>query len=185
MKHTSARRALLAALTLILALSPSASSSAAARAQREHLTPEEVELVRDNQELEKRTGVFIKAVERRLTAIGVAQAAPAQKAEKDKDADKWGVLPPSTRAQLLQDIARILDEASLNIDDASIHAEKSSQIPKALRRLAAACTRFLPQLTALRESVKEDAEREWLERAIETSQEVVEALAKLPAETKK
>ncbi|HEV2763248.1 MAG TPA: hypothetical protein VGV38_09770, partial [Pyrinomonadaceae bacterium] len=96
-----------------------------------------------------------------------------------------GVLPPSTRAQLLHDIAKILDEASLNIDDASIHAEKSSQIPKALRRLASACTKFLPQLTALRPAVADDNEREWLERAIETSQEIVDALSKLSPETKK
>jgi len=184
MKQTSTRRALITSLTLTLSLVAPAAVSA--HAQREHLTPEEVELVRDNQELEKRTGVFVKAVERRMTALGVAQTAAPQKGEKaDKDAEKWGVLPPSTRAQLLQDIAKILDEASLNIDDASLHAEKSSQIPKALRRLAAACTRLLPQLTAMRDTTKDDAEREWLERAIETSQEVVAALDKLPAETKK
>ena len=180
MTHTPTRRLALASLTLALLLVSAAHITAA---QREHLTPEEVELVRDNQELEKRTAVFVKAVERRLQAIGGA-AAEAPKKE-DKDAGKWGALPPSTRAQFLQDIAKILDEASLNIDDASIHAEKSSQIPKALRRLAEACTRFLPQLTALRPAVKDDIEREWLERAIETSQEVVDALSKLPPEEKK
>ncbi|HYN85672.1 MAG TPA: hypothetical protein VER32_10480 [Pyrinomonadaceae bacterium] len=180
MKHTSARRALLTTFALALLF---AAPSAAARAQREHLTPEEVELVRDNQELEKRTGIFVKAIERRLVALGVAQTGGPQK--PDKDAGKWGVLPTSTRAQLLQDIAKILDEASVNIDDASIHAEKSSQIPKALRRLAEACSRFLPQFAALRNNVKDGAEREWLERAVETSEEVVAALSKLPAETKK
>ena len=183
MTHTLARRLLLAPPALSLLLLLSTPARAAAPAQREHLTPEEVELVRDNQELEKRTGVFVKAVERRLLAINGATEAAPKKA--DKDAEKWGVLPPSTRAQLLHDIAKILDEASLNIDDASIHAEKSSQIPKALRRLAEACARFIPQLAALRPAVKDEGEREWLERAIETSQEVVEAVAKLPAETKK
>ncbi|HEV2761790.1 MAG TPA: hypothetical protein VGV38_02255, partial [Pyrinomonadaceae bacterium] len=83
MTHTPSRL-VLASLTLALLLVSPAATSAA---QREHLTPEEVELVRENQELEKRTGVFVKAVERRLlAAAGGAAGAPKK---EDKDAEKW------------------------------------------------------------------------------------------------
>ena len=155
-------------------------------AQRESLTPEEVELVRDNQELDKRTAIFVKAVERRLVAITGQQPTPAKPSKKDKlDEDEWGVLPQSTRKQLLADIARILDEAITNIDDASLHNEKSPLIPKALRHLAAACTRMLPQLTSMRASSQEEAERQWLEKGIESMEEIIAASAKLPPEPEK
>jgi hypothetical protein len=138
-------------------------------AQRESLTPEEVELVRDNQELDKRTAIFVKAVERRLVAITGQQPTPAKPSKKDK----------------LDEIARILDEAITNIDDASLHNEKSPLIPKALRHLAAACTRMLPQLTSMRASSQEEAERQWLEKGIESMEEIIAASAKLPPEPEK
>ncbi len=153
---------------------------AAAPHQREHLTPEEVELVRDNQMLDARVAVFVKAVERRLLVLSGSQAV-----EKDssKDSEKWGALPKGTRAQLISDVARIMEEAVTNIEDASIRSEKSSLIPKSLRKLAEASNRFLPQLNAMRETTQDEAERDLLEQAIESAQEVVNAAAKLPAES--
>src|SRR5918912_937895 len=50
------------ATLLLLALCLPLAAPAAAQ-QREHLTPEEIELVRDNQELDARTKVFITAAE--------------------------------------------------------------------------------------------------------------------------
>jgi hypothetical protein len=158
---------------------------AASATQREHLTPEEVEMVRDNQELDKRTEVFVKAVERRLAVITGAPQAQTPTKREQKEADKWGAIPKGTRAQLLGDVARILGEAVTNIEDAAIHEEKSPLIPKSLRILGEACKRFLPQLAALRSSVNEDAEREPLEKAVENAQEIIEAADKLPAEVKK
>lgn len=152
---------------------------AAAAAQREHLTPAEIELVRDNQALDARVGVFARAVERRLDLL-----ANPQSVEKlsPKEAEKWGTLPKATRAQLLSDVARILDEAVTNIEDAAIHSEKSPLIPKAVRKLAEAGNRFLPRLTAMREGAQGDAERDALERAIESLNEVLDAAARLPEE---
>lgn len=166
-------------------LAARASAAPAGTQQRDHLTAEEVELVRDNQELDKRTAVFVKAVERRLLAMSAGGAPAASQKKAEKESDKYGALPPSTRAQLLSDVARILDEAATNIDDASLHNEKSSLIPKSLRLLAAACQRFLPQLASARDAARDDSEREWVERAIERAQEVVEAAGKLPADAKK
>ena len=177
MKHKAFRPSSCALILLALFFC----SAHHARAQREHLTPEEIEQVRDNQALDKRMGVFVKAVERRVLAISNPQTAEKQSA---KDTEKVGVLD-GTRAQMLSDIAGILDEAITNIEDASIHSEKSPLIPKALRKLAEAPSRFLPQLTALRDSIEDERERDALERAIESLQQIAEAAGKLLPEQKK
>ncbi len=141
----------------------------AAAPQREHLTPEEIEIIRDTQELDKRTGVFIKAVERRLLAL----TDPSAKQLKD-DLEKWGEVK-GTRAQLLSDVARILDEAVVNIDDAHTHNQKSPLLRKSLYKLSEASNRFLPQLVPLRASAQNEPERENLEQAIEQAQQIVDA----------
>ena len=187
----------LAALLLLASLLPSAYGASRSlstktmtpttrtptpRVQREHLTPEEIELVRDNQELDKRTSVFIKAAERRLLVANNPQSAAAKLSAKDLE--KWGELK-GTRAELLSDLARILDEAITNIDDAAQHNEKSSLVPKSLRMLADACNRFAPQLASMRDAAQDDAEREWIEKAVENAQEVIEAAGKLAHDAKK
>lgn len=171
----------------LLCLFPLLSLVAWPRAQRESLTPEEIELVREHQELDKRTGIFIKAIERRMLVITPSSSPPLASAKQaQKDAEKMGPLPESTRAQLLSDVAKILDEAITNIDDAAVHNDKSALIPKALSKLVEATQRFHPQLVALRSVMPDEVpEREWLERAIEHATSILEAARKLPAETKK
>ncbi|HVG32400.1 MAG TPA: hypothetical protein VM911_04945 [Pyrinomonadaceae bacterium] len=153
-------------------------TAATAATRRDPLTEKEADLVREAQALDKRTDVFIKAAERRLRILsGPGDAAK----ESAKDIEKWGELA-GTRAELLGDLANILDEAITNIEDVGTHNSKSGLIPKSIRKLAEASTRFLPQLTALRDRVTDD-ERGALERAIEQAQEVIAAAGKLPAET--
>jgi hypothetical protein len=164
MNKETRRRA--GALLIFLAL---ASLQAAAAPQREHLTPEEIEIVRDTQELDKRTAVFVKAVERRLLAL----TDPSAKQLKD-DLEKWGEVK-GTRAQLLSDVARILDEAVVNIDDAHTHNQKSPLLRKALYKLSEASNRFIPQLAPLRAAAQNEPERELVEQAIEQAQQIVEA----------
>ena len=178
--HRAAFASLLFSAILIHYLFPAAPM--ARPAQREHLTPQEIELVRDTQELDRRTDVFIKAVERRVLLL---TDPPAAEKQAQKDAEKWGELPKSTRTQLFSDIARILDEAVTNIDDAAVRSPKSSLLPKSLRKLADACARFLPQLTPMRDRAQDELERDRLEQAIENAQEVVGAANKLPPPEKK
>ena len=159
-------RALLIFFALFISLPAQAADAAP---QREHLTPEEIELVRDTQELDKRTAVFVKAVERRLLAL----TDPSAKQLKD-DLLKWGEVK-GTRAQMLSDVSRILDEAVVNIDDAATHNQKSPLLRKALYKLSEASNRFLPQLLPLRASAQNEPERENLEQAIEKAQEVIDA----------
>lgn len=150
-------------------LAPLPTAHAAQR--REHLTPEEIELIRDSQELDKRTAVFVKAAERRVLALTDAAAA-ARAAEKDKA--QWGEVK-GTRVQLLSDVARILDEAVVNIDDAHQRSPEAAPLRKSLYKLSEAANRLLPQLTPLRDKTQDEPERDQLERAIETAQEIVEA----------
>jgi hypothetical protein len=155
---------------LLLCLSLAAPSPSAAQ-RREHLTPEEIEHIRDNQELDKRTAVFVRAAERRALMLS-DPAAAARAAEKEKES--WGEIK-GTRAQLLYDLSRILEEAVVNIDDVHQRAPESGLLRKSLFKLSEAAGRFIPQLTPLREQVRDEAERDQLERAIETAQEILEA----------
>ncbi|MGB7923801.1 MAG: hypothetical protein WCF57_11205 [Pyrinomonadaceae bacterium] len=151
------------------------------KASRDHLTPEEVELVRAAQVLDVRTAVFIKAAERRLMALTDTDAASSRQVEKDMK--KWGELPTGTRTQLLTDLAKILGEATTNIDDVAARDLKNELLPKALDKLASASTRFLSQLKPMRTQAQ-GAEREALEQAIENAQTIVEAADRLLPEAK-
>jgi hypothetical protein len=145
---------------------------AVARAQRrDHLTPEEVELIRDNQELDKRTQVFVKAAERRMLAVTSPEEFARQSA---KDKEKWGEVK-GTRTQLFYDVSKILEEASTNIDDSATHNPDSPLLRKSLFILSDAVGRILPQLSKLREGVREEAEADQLDQAIGTAQEIADA----------
>ena len=147
---------------------------------RDHLTEQEADRVREAQVLDKRIEVFIKVADRRLLALTDPNAATSKQVQKD--VEKWGELPAGTRAELLTDLYKILEEAITNIDDVSRRDAKNGLIPKALRKLADASTRFLAQLTPMRPQVQDGAEREALEQAIENAQSIIEAANKLPAQ---
>ena len=106
--------------------------------QRDHLTPQEVDLIKEAQILDKRIDVFIKAADRRLLVLkgGATPGNPANAKQLKKDSEKWGELPTGSRAELVSDIARILDEAITNIDDVSSRDERNPLIAKSLRKLA-------------------------------------------------
>ena len=151
--------------------------------RREHLTTQEVDMVRDTQELDRRSELFIKIAERRLVAITNPAAAAATPTLSAKENEKWGELPKGTRAQLLNDLARIFDEAIVNVDDVAARTPGSGLLPKAVRKLAEASARFLAQLTPLRTSATADGEREALEQTIDNLQQIIDAVKRLPEET--
>ena len=130
--------------------------SQAATPQRDHLTPQEVDLVKEARALDKRIDVFIKAAERRLIVINNSAAANAKVLKKDSE--RWGELPTGSRAELVGDIARIFDEAITNIDDVSARDERNPLIAKSLRKLATAVNTILGQLKPLSADAKSDAE---------------------------
>lgn len=154
------------------------------RAQaRDHLTPQEVEVVREAQILDKRIDVFIKAIERRMLVLSGTVAA-AEKQLK-KDSELWGEVPAGTRAELIGDIAKILNEAITNIDDVNARDEKNPLIPKALRKLATAASHTVERLKPLETQAKDDAEAIGFELLVKHADEIVEAAAALPAPAEK
>lgn len=143
---------------------------------RDHLTDPETELVRNNQELDKRMDVFIKAIDRRFSIInGVAEPV-----SKKKDNEVWGDAPKGTRAELLSDVAGILDEAITNIDDVSRRDEKNPLISRALRKLTAASNKYLTQLNTLKNQTKDADELAAIERIAGDINDIVEVGNKLP-----
>jgi hypothetical protein len=168
---------LLVALVAVALLPVARTNASPASQRREHLTEQETDMVRDTQELDRRIALFVKIAERRVVAVTDAAGAQTPSA---KDLEKWGELPKGTRAQLFNDLARILDEAINNIDDVAVRAPNSSLIPKAVKHLAAASARFLPQLMTLRETASGEGEREALEQALDNLRQVLDASKKLP-----
>ena len=152
----------------------------AATPQRDHLTPQEVDLVKEAQILDKRIEVFIKAAERRLMVINNSAAANAKLLKKDSE--RWGELPTGSRAELVGDIARIFDEAITNIDDVSARDERNPLIAKSLRKLATAVNTILGHLKPLSTDAKSDAEIASFEMLNEDAQSILEAVNKLPPE---
>ena len=170
-------------ITFLLALFLGSTFIAGAFQKRDHLTEKEVDLVKEAQALDKRIDVFIKAAERRLMVINNSAAANAKQLKKDSE--RWGELPTGSRAELVGDIARILDEAITNIDDVSSHDERNPLIPKALRKLAQSVNNMMVQLKPLSAEAKSDAEIASFEMLNEDAQSILEAATKLPAETEK
>lgn len=178
------RKILAASFVVTCALLSSLPAAASRPQQRDHLTEQEVELVRDAQQLDKRTEVFIRAAERRLQAVSGTQTAASTK-QAQKEMDKWGPPPKGTRAELLDDFARILDEAINNIDDVAARDAKNPLVPKALRKLATAVNDFLPQINSLRSQSRNGEELAAIETALDNMQQITEAASHLPPPSEK
>jgi hypothetical protein len=169
-------------ILLILSLSLFVGFSAQAQS-RDHLTQQEVDLVKEAQILDKRIDVFIKATERRMMVINNSATANAKQLKKDSE--RWGELPTGSRAELVSDIARILDEAITNIDDVSSRDERNPLIAKSLRKLAQAVNSIMTQLKPLATEAKSDAEIASFELLNEDAQSILEAANRLPPEVDK
>ena len=170
-------------VTFLLVLFLGSTFAAGAFQKRDHLTEKEVDLVKEAQVLDKRIDVFIKAAERRLMVINNSAATNAKQLKKDSE--RWGELPTGSRAELVNDIARILDEAITNIDDVSSHDERNPLIPKSLRKLAQSVNSMMAQLKPLSTEAKSDAEIASFEKLNEDAQSILDAVTKLPPEAEK
>jgi hypothetical protein len=174
---------ILLTLLCIFLVGSSSLSQASSPQKRDHLTQQEVDLVKEAQALDKRIDVFIKAAERRLWVINGSSAANAKQIKKDSE--RWGELPTGSRAELVSDIARIFDEAITNIDDVSARDERNPLISKSLRKLALSVNTIMAQLKPLSVQAKTDAEVASFELLNEDAQSILEAVNKLPPEVDK
>lgn len=164
---------------LVLLAAVSLSLAAIATAQpRDHLTDKETDLIRFHQQLDKRMDVFIKAIDRRFAIINGLEQAKTKKI--DRDEPEWGDLPKGSRAQLLGDIASILDEAITNIDDVSRRDEKSPLISRSLRKLTAATNGYVTQVRSMASQTKDDDELSAIERVLQHAEQIIEVGNQLP-----
>jgi hypothetical protein len=169
-------------LTLILALLlifPSAANAGTINPaqHRDHFTELEVEQIKETQILDKRIGVFVKAIERRLRVLTGKTTETAK--QQKKDAELYGALPTGSRADLIGDIGKILDEAITNIDDVSSRDEKNPLIPTALRILAGEAKRVVEQLQPFQSQAENDAEVASIEQVTENAESILAAANKL------
>jgi len=159
--------------TLCLALISSNILFVATQAQtqkRDHLTEQEVDLIREFQEIDKRIEIFVKAAERRLLVLANPNAT-----QKKKEEETWGPLPQGTRLELLQDYKRILEEAEEKLDDWYNRGGKDNLLPKALNKFKEAAARHVAQLRALAQQITEKREQRALAEAIEEAENVTKA----------
>lgn len=157
----------LSRLFLTLFLAALTLSTSAYAQQRDHLTEQEVDLVREFQEIDKRVEVFIKAAERRVLLLTNPGATQSKKEE-----EKWGPLPVGTKLELLIDYKRILEEAEEKMDDAYERMPKSEALAKALKKLKEAVLKQIPQLRALAPQITEKKEQNALLEAIEEAETI-------------
>ena len=164
---------------LLLVGVASLSLSALAHAQpRDHLTDQESELIRFHQQLDKRIEVFIRAIDRRFAMLNGSEQVKSKRIERGEP--EWGDLPKGSRAELLSDIAAILDEAITNIDDVSRRDEKNPLISRSLRKLTSAANGYVTQLNTLRNQTKDADELAAIERVLENAGQIIEVGNQLP-----
>lgn len=164
--------------------------------RRDFLTEAEVEIVRDAQDIDSRIDVLTKMADRRFAVLGINVNGWNGSA---KDSSIWGEPPTGSHAELLNDIRKILQKAVDDIDNLAANpgsapireqgdkrAKKDAErFPKAVRALAAAARRYMGPLKMELDRSSRDEERGSIIGSIELCNEIIEAVAKLPAEVKK
>jgi hypothetical protein len=173
--------------TVALVILGAASTSFAQR--RDYMTDAEVELVRDNQDIDKRIEVLTKMIDRRFTALGVDVGGWK---ESGKDQKLWGDVPTGTRSNLLNDVRYILQKAIDDIDDVAEHNENTLTqnktegllFPAAVRSLAAAANRYVPALKSTLDKTTDEREKGVILTSIESCQAIIDSVSQLPPEVK-
>jgi hypothetical protein len=181
-------RVFIAAIAALLVLTTASSAVYAQR--RDYLTEQEIELVRDNQDIDKRVDVLTKMIDRRFIALGIEVGGWKQ---ARKDSELWGEVRTGTRPELLSDIRQLLQKAIDDIDDVAEHNDSTLTqnktegllFPKSVRDLAAASSRYLPALRSMLVTTKDERERGLILTSIESCESILESVTKLPPEPTK
>jgi len=158
---------------------------------RDYLTDNEIDIVRDAQQLDNRVNVLVKIIDRRFTALGIDPNAAAGK----KDKTDWGPEPTGTRTELLGDIRSILQKAIEDIDNVAerpdlMVTDVTERKPKtfkevfpiAVKSLAAAAGRYKPLLQAEASKTTDRVQTGLITNIIELCDEITASVAKLPTE---
>ncbi len=138
--------------------------------KRDHLSEQEADQVREAQEIDRRIEVFLKAADRRILVLTDPNAT-----QKKKEEEIWGPLPTGTKAELLTDYKRILEEAEEKLDDLFSRDPKNDLLKKALQKFKQGANKQIPQLRALASQMTEKKDQRALEEAIEEAETVTKA----------
>ncbi len=133
--------------------------------------------------------LHLLSLNRRFGALGIEVGGWKQ---TDKGKEEWGEIRTGTKSELLLDIRAILQKAIDDVDDVAMHNENTLTqnktegllFPKAVRSLAAAAARYLPQLKATLEKTTDEKERGLIIASIEHCEAILDSVTKLPPETK-
>ena len=163
---------------------------------RDYFTPEEIEMIRDAQQIDQRISVLVHAADRRFAALKIS-VSPSAAPGKVKA--NWGEINAGSRTDLFSDIKNIIQKA---IDDIDNLAERPDSAPipfdpkekpqasgdllaTSVRSLAAAAKRYKPALQTEMDASKDPRETGLIADSIELCDEIIESVSKLPAEAPK
>lgn len=150
----------------------------AAAQRRDYLTEPEVQLVRENQQIDLRIGVLTQAARRRLEMLVIGK--PSR-----KEREEWGELPAGTPLQLMSDIDAILEKAVSDIDDAADRKVKGELFNKAVFKLADFCSDEVPKLSDVPSAAADRGKPDSLFTSIsERCSEIMSAATRLPRNAK-
>jgi hypothetical protein len=148
--------------------------------KRDYMSEAEADIVRFEQEIDRRVDVLVTMIDRRFAVLN-NQPSPVK-----KDSEKWGEPPQGTRLELLSDISKLLQKAIDDIDDVAAHERMDSKLfPKAMKNLSAAAERYLVQLKTEYDKIEGEKERGTILGSIESCQQIIEASAKIPKDLPK
>lgn len=168
-------------------------STAASAQGRDYFTDEEVEMIREAQQIDMRMDLLAKIIDRRFAVLNIDVGAPKM---SKKESDKWGKPPEGSHTQLLSDIKNILQKAIDDIDNLSERPTSmvidpdepkdkkkpkdfANLFPKAVRTLAKAAERYKPALTAELDKTKDEHEKGIILDSIEMCDDIIASVSKL------
>ncbi len=178
-----------------LLTAPSASAQ-----RRDYMTDQEVEVIRDAQDLDVRIGVLIKMIDRRFNALGIEVGGWKG---GGKNAGDWGPEPTGERRELFDDIRKLLQKA---VDDINNAAEFPNSAPvrdmsnpddkraakddphrfgKAVHLLAQAAGRYQTPLKNALPTIKDEKDKGAVYDALDSCNEIIASANKTPADLPK
>lgn len=164
--------------------------------RRDYMTEAEVEIIRDAQDIDTRIEAITRMVDRRFLVLNVSVNGWKDAA---KPSDIWGELPKGSRAELFNDVKRLLQKAVDDIDNLAANPDGApirekgdkrakkdpERFPNAVRSLAAAAGRYRGPLKSELAKSTSEIEKGSIIDSIDLCDQIIEAVAKLPAEVKK
>lgn len=147
----------------------------------DYLNEQEIDRVREAQEIDKRVAVFLRIAERRLNAIlgaSASQTTTAQKDKKDKKKDKksedkdesndYGPEPTGSTEELLRNYTSVMNELLDKIDDVYEKKKADPKLPSAIDKLYDVGQSHMKRLDQIRSKIDSNSEQTELEKALET-----------------